>query len=127
MNNQIEKYFILNNLVGTKITINYNEQDSYDFDSIPNDIIYCNIICNDYTKLTYILDKISFKLLNGAIILFDKWYYNIHNRDKNKRDVVIEWIKENNCELLNFNIDNSFPQESFIFRKKPFTYYWSDG
>lgn len=126
MNDKIDQYFILNKMVGTKITINYNKEDSYDFDIISNDIIYCNIICDDYTKLTYILDKISHKLFNGAIIIFDKWYYNIHIRDKNERDTVINWIHANNSELLNFSINNPLPKESFIFRKKPYTFYWSD-
>jgi hypothetical protein len=124
MTNKIDDYLILNNLVGTKITIDYKEH--YDFNSISNNIIYCSIICNDYTKLTHILDNLKFKLLNGAVIIFNKWYYNIHIRDQNERDIVMDWINSNNCELINFSNTNLLPKESFIFRKKPNTYYWSE-
>lgn len=120
----IDNYLNVNKLNGNKIILNKN----YNLKLLPDNIVFCHILCIDYTIIEFIMDNLKSKLKNGAILLFDNWFYNINVIDKNIKDIVEKWKINNNLELfeLNFNNINLF-SKAFIYRNNPNKYYnWSD-
>ena len=120
----INKYCKINNLLGNFVLI----RDLTNLKTIPDNIIFCNIISKDYNEIETILDFLKNKLINGAILYFQYWNYNIHIINKNIRDIVKKWIEINNSEILYFNLpNNNIFEKSFIYRKNLNIYYeWSD-
>lgn len=120
----INHYCSINELSGNQVLIDNNN----DLKLLPDNIVYCHILCNNYNNIENMMDHLKSKLVNGSLVLFENWYYNIHIIDKNIRDIVKKWMTINNSELIDFNLKNTtLISKSFIYRTNPEEYHnWSD-